>query len=266
MNLSWVGSPDFTKGRKAYDYIVIHWGVTSNISQIDAEVNNPNREMSYTYAISDDTVHQYVAEENTAWHAGVWDINQRSIGICINAGPNNPYTDKDYETCAELCRAILSRHPGMQIKGHRDFKSTECPGNFSFERLNSLINGAKMERDAIQFEGDTRVYFWAQNPQIAESWYGLDWGSVVRTIKPITVYVDKPVEVIKYVDKPVPYEVDSPATLKEIANLKDKISSLEQENKTLKSNCSQSTIENKPKTLDNKGIWQVIINFLKGVK
>ncbi len=142
MNIQWIGTPDFTKGRggKPLQYIVMHWGVVTNLAQIDAEVANPNREMSYTYALDKDVIHQYVSEDDTAWHAGVFDINQRSIGICIAAGPNYPYADADYESAAQLIADIFRRHGRLEIKGHRDFKATECPGNLDFGRLRARVD------------------------------------------------------------------------------------------------------------------------------
>jgi hypothetical protein len=118
----------------------MHWGVTSKIEQIDAEVMNPDRQMSYHYALSDLKLHQYVSEDNTAWHAGVFDINQRSIGICINASPTNPYTDKDYETASQLIADIFKRRGRLEIKAHRDFKATACPGNLDFGRIERRVN------------------------------------------------------------------------------------------------------------------------------
>lgn len=140
MNISWIGTPDFTPGRKTYEFIVMHWGVVTNLQQIDNEVANPNRQMSYHYALDKDVVHQYVREEDTAWHAGVFDINRRSIGICIAAGPNYPYANQDYETAAKLIANIFARRGVMEIKAHRDFKPTECPGNLDFGRLRARVN------------------------------------------------------------------------------------------------------------------------------
>jgi hypothetical protein len=133
---------DFTKGRrgKKLQYIVCHWGVTNKLSQIDAEVLSPKREMSYHYALSGITVHQYVKEENTAWHSSVFDINCRSIGICINASPTNPYSDRDYETASQLIADIFKRHGKLEIKGHRDFYATACPGNLDFDRIKRRVD------------------------------------------------------------------------------------------------------------------------------
>jgi hypothetical protein len=77
--------------------------------------------------------------------------------------------------------------------------------------------------DAIQFENDTKVYFWAQTQDVAKAWYGSDWGKWVRLIKPQTVTVE-----VK-----VPYEVDSAATIKKVGELTDQVSALSFENNKL---------------------------------
>lgn len=140
--LTWMPTKDFTSGRrgKKLQYVIMHWGVTNKLSQIDAEVLSPTREMSYHYALSGITVHQYVKEENTAWHAKNFDANCRSIGICINASPTNPYSDRDYETASQLIADIFKRHGKLEIKGHRDFYATQCPGNLDFSRIERRVN------------------------------------------------------------------------------------------------------------------------------
>ena len=100
-----------------------------------------------------------------------------------------------------------------------------------------------VEKDAIQFEGDTRVYFWAQNPDVASAWYGSDWGKYVRIIKPQIVKEEVIKEVIKEVEKIVEVEVPK-EIIKEIivqAQLSD------EEGKVL-------------------SIWQKIKNFLQSLR
>jgi hypothetical protein len=141
MNIIQKPAPEnkFTKGRLAFDYIIMHWGVTYRLDQIDSEIFNPNRAMTYHYALDGNEIHQYVSEEDTAWHCTNWNGNQRSIGICINAKDDNPYNDADYEQAAQLISDIFRRHGKMEIKGHRDFAATQCPGPLDFGRLNARV-------------------------------------------------------------------------------------------------------------------------------
>jgi hypothetical protein len=61
----------------------------------------------------------------------------------------------------------------------------------------------ELEKDAIQFEGNERVYFWAQNPDVAASWYGPEWGKYVRIIRPQVIIQKEQIEVIKEIIKEV---------------------------------------------------------------
>lgn len=63
--------------------------------------------------------------------------NTGKIGICLAGGidrATGPNVGVDNRTPAQikaqiaLIRDILTRHPGAKIVGHRDLKSTQCPG------------------------------------------------------------------------------------------------------------------------------------------
>lgn len=69
----WKGSPNFWKGRKNYkpEAIVLHI-TTGSIQSCDSWFNNPKSQVSAHYCVGKNgEIHQYVAEENTAWHAGI---------------------------------------------------------------------------------------------------------------------------------------------------------------------------------------------------
>ncbi|MCE3613275.1 N-acetylmuramoyl-L-alanine amidase, partial [Escherichia coli] len=77
----WVGSPNFTPGRTApIDTIVVHW-MAGWLAGADQTFQDRVRQTSAHYGIEDGTVHQYVKEADTAWHAGSFPANSRSIGI-----------------------------------------------------------------------------------------------------------------------------------------------------------------------------------------
>lgn len=130
---------DFTPGHKGLEKIVMHWGDTYTLEQIDNEVANPNRQMSYHYALDEEIIHQYVSENDTAWHCGVFSENQKSIGICINAREDNPYTDGKYETAAQLIASIYRTHGEVPLVPHSAIKPTQCPGPLDFDRLNEMV-------------------------------------------------------------------------------------------------------------------------------
>lgn len=74
-------------------------------------------------------VTQYVNFEDMAWHAGVSSFkgrercNEFSIGIELEGSNNQPFTPQQYETLAELTKAIMKNYPDItvdNIVGHSD--------------------------------------------------------------------------------------------------------------------------------------------------
>lgn len=113
-------------------------------------------------------IHQYVQEEDTAFHAGkvvnpTWsslkrDLNGRivnpnlyTIGIEHEGRPNDEWTNAMYIASGELLRAISRRHPNLaslsdrNIVLHRQIRADKsCPGyKFDLARLLLEANRAK---------------------------------------------------------------------------------------------------------------------------
>jgi hypothetical protein len=145
MPIQWIGSPNFTVGREGHqpELVVLHHSA-GTLQATDAVFQNTTRDTSAHYAIGQGgEVHQYVREGDIAYHAGVWDINLRSIGIEHIDNGVDTYTDIQYQTSVELIASICQRY-GFQpstttIRPHHDFFNTACPGKLDVQRL---INGA----------------------------------------------------------------------------------------------------------------------------
>lgn len=82
----------------------------------------------------DGSVERLLNDNEIGWHAGNWDINTRSIAICLDGD----YRKKDppQETIKAVANIIKNHYSNIEtnsIHGHRDFnKKTDCPGgNFS---------------------------------------------------------------------------------------------------------------------------------------
>ena len=90
-------------------------------------------------------------EKNVAYHAGNYEMNQRSIGIEHEGGPDLPITDAVYNQSIELVTDICRRYgipaDDFHIIPHRQVKATQCPGTLDFQRI---INGAKANLSANQ--------------------------------------------------------------------------------------------------------------------
>jgi hypothetical protein len=135
-------SPNQDANRVKVDRVVIHW-IVGNLAAADAVFAKPGG-VSAHYGIEDNTVHQYVAEDKVAYHAGVYAMNQRSIGIEHSAAPDRPASEATYQTSGKLIAEICKRHSipldRAHIIKHSEVKATQCPGTMD---LDKLINIAK---------------------------------------------------------------------------------------------------------------------------
>lgn len=161
MNIQFIGSPNYTKGRQgaSIDKIVCHW-MAGTLSSTDSVFQNTTRQTSAHYGVGQDgQVHQYVKESDTAWHAGNWDANITSVGIEHEGGPGIPITDSVYQTSGELIASIWQR-VGRQLplRKHSNFKITQCPGTLDLNRLTDIATriykGEEQVADQIILDAD----------------------------------------------------------------------------------------------------------------
>lgn len=136
MNISWVGSPNYTKGRggQKVQGVIIHWMV-GTLASTDSVFQNRSRNTSADYGIEDGNVHQYVRDEDTAYHAGNWAVNTQTIGIEHSAQPGRDASSATMETSAQLIADLSAKH-GFQIntstvRPHNAIKATQCPGTIN---------------------------------------------------------------------------------------------------------------------------------------
>lgn len=149
-------SPNYTKGRGGHriNKIVLHHAATTNFDGIGATFQNTSRQTSAHFGVAPGRVCQYVDINNTAWHAGVWSVNQESIGIeHVNStgAPNWDIADGTIQTGAELLANLAKQlgwnhlKIGENVFFHSDFKQTACLPVDSTELLTK--NGWKTLRD-----------------------------------------------------------------------------------------------------------------------
>lgn len=152
MNITWIGSPNFDSNRTDISRIVIHWFGMGTLAGADATFQKPSGTSAH-YAISDNIIHQYVKEENTAYHAGNYAVNQRSIGLEHDANPDKPLSEQSYQTSAKLIAEICLRYnipiDRQHIIKHSEVKATQCPGTIDLDKLIKLAKGITMP-DALQ--------------------------------------------------------------------------------------------------------------------
>lgn len=141
---------NYMKGRewngKSYkpEMVILHW-IVGDLPAADAQfISNTQSRVSAHYGIGDDVIHKYVSEHDTAYHAGNFDINLKSIGIEHKGGPNIPISENTIETSVALVFDICKRWgipaDAAHIRRHRDIVATQCPGTLPVERIIKEVN------------------------------------------------------------------------------------------------------------------------------
>lgn len=128
------------------DYVLIHYTVGTYAGAI-SWFKNPSSDVSAHYVIraSDGQITQMVRHKNIAWHAGNWWYNQRSIGI--EHEYYDPlsiwFTPTQYRASATLVQFLTDQNaiPRTRefILGHREVRSTSCPGPFDFDLFMAMV-------------------------------------------------------------------------------------------------------------------------------
>lgn len=142
MNITQVGSPNFSNGRQGKGKLgfIIHW-IVGNLASADATFQNRSRNTSAHFGVEDNEVHQYVSVENTAYHAGNWDVNLTTVGIEHSAQPGRDATDKTYETSAQLIAKVIRENAvGNNLRKHSAIVATQCPGTIDINRITNRVN------------------------------------------------------------------------------------------------------------------------------
>lgn len=148
MTIKWIGASDsnYSDGRQgnSIDAIVVHW-IVGTLESADATFQDGRRNASAHYGVGGEEIHQYVKDEDTAWHCGDWLWNLKTIGIEHEGGPDLPISDATYETSAKLIKELCTKYniplDKDHILPHNHFVPTQCPGDLDIDRLISLAVG-----------------------------------------------------------------------------------------------------------------------------
>lgn len=146
--IPWLGSPNYTGGHLGYKWVVLHTMV-GTIDSANARFQQPGQQASAHYGVAANRMVQWVDEGDTAWHAGVWSVNQQSVGIehQDDGNYNSPRPDALYANSIRLVSDICQRHgiprshgnvalgvPG--IISHRETGyATACPDSLDTDRI-----------------------------------------------------------------------------------------------------------------------------------
>lgn len=130
------GSDHMTRGRsRSVDRIVVHFTATLASARNNATyfARNEGQGASAHYFVDDITpeIYQSVAEGDTAWHAGDWQMNCRAIGIeVVSAGED--FSATEVEKLSRLVRKLMAKY-GIGASGvirHYDVTGKLCPAPY----------------------------------------------------------------------------------------------------------------------------------------
>ena len=127
------GSDHMTYGRTmAVDHLLIHYSATKASAKNNAIYFSRNEgQGASAHLFVDDIseeIYQSVRFEDTAWHAGNWAMNCRSIGIeVVSAGED--FSKVEQEKLRWLVSTLMERYgiPASNVIRHYDVTGKLCP-------------------------------------------------------------------------------------------------------------------------------------------
>lgn len=141
-------SPSYRTGK---NLIVVHH-MAGVLTPIQCNNALKGRGGSIHYAIGNDgSIGWGIDEDEVAWHAGNWPINQRSIGIETSnsaVGGDWPVSQAAFDSLCKLVADIAKRNnmgtlvSGQNIGYHAMYAATACPGPTLKARFQELIDTA----------------------------------------------------------------------------------------------------------------------------
>ena len=195
--------------RTKTDEIVIHHqaGSDAPASTIHRWHQNDNGwiGIGYNYVIrTDGTVETGRPEDTIGAHAGAG-VNGRSIGICITGNlEKHPPDERQIKSLVWLIKDIEKRYGKLRISGHKEHRSTSCPGRyFPMERvkqmvqssgIKTMVNGrymtveSKLEqgRTYILLKGEGQQKHWVELRDLSDSMGGnIQWDQASQTARMI---------------------------------------------------------------------------------
>ena len=153
----WANSSNYTVGRQDTIHgIVIHHAASTSLDSIGQVFSQYGRGGSAHYGVGGSQIHQYVREEDTAWHCGDWAGNSCTIGIETTNSTGAPdwlVAEDTFNTLVKLVADIAKRNGLGRIKfepdgvyptlsAHRDWSPTYCPGDYLYSRMNEIADKA----------------------------------------------------------------------------------------------------------------------------
>jgi len=105
------------RGGKKVEVIVIHDTEGNWNASVATLQNDPGKSAHYIIDV-DGRLAQFVTEETTAWHAGNFDYNQRSIGIEHVGYATKPFAEAEYAASAKLVDHLATKYGVPRDRTH----------------------------------------------------------------------------------------------------------------------------------------------------
>lgn len=141
-----VATGHYDTNRAPISMIVLHSSASTRQGLIDT-FGGGTRMVSAHYGIDNDgSILAFLEEYNTAYHAGNYGVNEKSIGIehIDNGATVKLHTDAQYTTSIKLVRDICDFYQipidTVHIVPHSSIVATACPNGLD---VNRIIDGAK---------------------------------------------------------------------------------------------------------------------------
>lgn len=184
-NVRWQAAhpANYTVGRQGnrVELLVIHL-MDGSQEGTAAWFANPRANASAHFGVSaKGDLDQYVSEADTAWHAGRWSVNVRSIGIEHEGRqvqgqarwrPTNAQFQASVALAAELCRRYSIGPGAATIVPHSAISPRKplCPGEgFPLERYTEAVKKRLLELDAEDLYVPVRLFHPETNEQVGEA-------------------------------------------------------------------------------------------------
>ena len=135
-------SPNFNdRGGAKISFLILHYTAMNTAQEALDRLCDPAAKVSSHYLVDEEgTVYRLVADDKSAWHAGIsfWsghtNLNNSSIGIEIANPGDRPFTAAQMVAVKQLSRHLVSVHniPAHHVLGHSDIAPTrkQDPGRF----------------------------------------------------------------------------------------------------------------------------------------
>ena len=144
--------------RRSTDTIVLHHsagtGSVEDVHRIHRGQGWPGIGYHF-YVRKNGEVYRGRPEEQIGTHTAHY--NASTIGVCFEGNfEQEKMPDAQYNAGVELVRYLLDKYGPLEIKGHRDFNATACPGR------NFPINDMKEEASMQRYNTLKEMPDWAQ--------------------------------------------------------------------------------------------------------